>query len=413
MARVIQFLGQKRRDVCIGVLIGFIFGCMSYYGSGLMPPVIFEEKAYDFWFQSDPPAIFDTTNKRKSGFHMRNNTHPFFSLVVYPLTYVLKQGFGLDAVTSLRLITACVAFLWILSFFILLRMLKCRMLDVVFLSFLMMTSSAAMFWFVLPETFSFGSLSILWALIALVLAQQYSFSVSWYILINFVTFAFVITNWMAGILVTMVQHPFKKAAQILANSVCVFTLLWGIVKLIFPETDFFLDFHSEVEFINPRESGGPLIVARSFFYHTLIMPIIEPVGNYHFSGTYWALILSVQNSLPGSAGYWGLAAAIVWTGLLLIGLWALFSLKEHGKLRFVLGCLLIGQLGMHFVYGEETFLYSLHFVVLLILLVALGFLTKLRPVAISLVFILIPCVFINNVAQFQTALSHLMKMVNL
>jgi len=62
--------------------------------------------------------------------------------------------------------------LWFSSLFILLRLIGCRQFDAALFSILAATSAAAIFWFVIPETYSFGSLSILLALGLTALAQH-------------------------------------------------------------------------------------------------------------------------------------------------------------------------------------------------------------------------------------------------
>lgn len=396
-----------RYDILIAFLLGLVLSFSSYLRSGLLPPVIFEENMEDVWFQSDTSDLYETITLKDGVEHYRNNTHPLFSLVAYPITYAMKKGLGIETVTVMKLIPSAVSFCWIFTFFMLLRLMRCRRIDALLFSLLLMVSSSCMFWFAVPETFTFGSLSILFALLVFVLSQQYPLSACWYIVINIGTFAFVITNWMAGILATIINYPFRRALKIIAIAFCLVTLLTALTKYIFPNTNLFLNLSSEAKFITTPLSGGPFHVAGAFFYHSLIMPAIHWIANPYpdIAGSVWPVIMSVQNSALGSAGPWGRVAVVLWTALLMIGVWALFFLKEQRKLRLVVGLLLSGQLGLHIFYGEETFLYSLDFVILLVLLAALGSLTRLRRVVIGLVIFLIPCIAITNASQFNKALG--------
>ncbi|NJR74157.1 MAG: hypothetical protein HC773_11845 [Scytonema sp. CRU_2_7] len=100
----------------------------------------------------------------------------------------------------------------------------------------------------------------------------------------------------------------------------------------------------------------------------------------------------------------GCCRSFLWAGLLALGLWALFSLKQHLKLRIVLGLTLLGQLALHSVVYTETFLYSLHFGPLLVVLAALSTLLKpARLIALVLAGTLVLTAGVNNVLQFNKA----------
>jgi hypothetical protein len=88
-----------------------------------------------------------------------------------------------------------------------------------------------------------------------------------------------------------------------------------------------------------------------------------------------------------------------------MGMWAWIQLKQHGRFRIMLGVTLLGQLVLHMVYGNETFLYSLHVMPLLILVAAASTLTRARPVALALTALLLATMFINNLVQFEQAKS--------
>jgi hypothetical protein len=94
---------------------------------------------------------------------------------------------------------------------------------------------------------------------------------------------------------------------------------------------------------------------------------------------------------------------VFWVALLGLGLWALFSIGQHRRLRIVLGLTLLGLLAQHMVFGEETFLYSIHFAPLLVILAALSTLTRARPVALVLTRALVLSAGINNNLQFISA----------
>ena len=69
----------------------------------------------------------------------------------------------------------------------------------------------------------------------------------------------------------------------------------------------------------------------------------------------------------------------------------------------MLGFTLLGQWMFHVFYGNETFLYSLHFMPLLIFVAAASMLTRARPIALVLGASLLVGEFMNNITLFQQA----------
>lgn len=394
----INLIHRYWRDLLLGILLGVTFSCAVYQGAKLVPSVIFEHTKYcDVWFGSDTPRVYDNMTDQYSG-HYRTEVHPLFSLTAHPAVFLAKKAFNLRPAAAVRLVISLMASLWIFFLFMLLRLLGCKKLDATLFSLLAAVSAASVFWFVVPETYPFGSLSILLALLVVTLPYQ---NMLGYIFINVLTLSFTLTNWMAGIFATIVMNrPFRRALEIMAYAFCIVTLLWGVEKHIYPSAQFFLGSNEELKYTLLPETGSPVCVARSFFYHSLIMPFIntsieEPMT---FMGT--------QFSNPGNGTPLGMGAVILWTIILGLGIWALFFSKKNAKFRIVLGLTLLGQLGLHIVYGDQTFLYSLHFIILLVLLAALGSLTRFRYLIIGLMLILIPLVGINNFLQFNKAVNY-------
>lgn len=386
------------RDIAIVLALAIVGGLASYVGAQLINSVILDEPTINVWFEADLPRVFANLTSRESN-HYRTNVHPLFSLIAFPPVYILKT-LGLDAIASVRIVIATVASLWISTLFTLLRLMSCRRFDATLFTILGGTSAAAMFWFVVPETYSFGSLTILLALAFVVLTQNYQFSSLWYGVVSAITLSMTVTNWMVGLLATIVNHRWKQSLQISANALCLVTVLWGIQKFIFPSALFFIGDREEKKYILKPESGGPLQVVKSFISHTMVMPAIELFDNTKRPD--WPRMLT-QASHPGSGSFWGAVAVGLWIALIGLGLWALFSVKQHSKLRIVLGLTLLGQLLLHAVYGDETFLYSLHFAPLLVVLAALSTLTRTRRLGLILAGMLLLSAGINNGLQFNQA----------
>jgi hypothetical protein len=390
------------QDILIVIVLAVVAGLASYGCAQFISPILFENPSWDLWFESDLPRSFANMISRESN-HYRTSVHPLFSLIAFPPVYILNTV-GLEAITSVRIIIALVASLWISTLFTLLRLMDCRQLDAILFSLLGTTSAAAIFWFAVPETYSFGSLSILLALVVVVLGQYRQLSSWWYVLIGAGTLSITTTNWMAGILATFANNRWKQALQITVNAFCLVVGLWFLQYLIFPTAEFFLKIQSEKNYVFNEGAVGPFTVIQSFISHTMIMSAIEIIDKTARPGFATPGIQMVtQLSAPGSGSLWGKIAVVLWTALLGLGIWGLFSIKQHPKLRIVLGLTILGQLVLHLLYGEETFLYSLHFAPLLIILAAMSTLTRARPLGLVLAGLLLVCAGINNGLEFNRA----------
>ncbi len=385
----------------VGIL-ALVAGLISFGLAQSIAPILFENPSWDVWFESDLPRSFANTIARSSN-HYRTSVHPIFSLIAFPPTYILYQLLG-DAVTAVRIIIALVASIWISILFCLLRLFGCRRLEAILFSLIGIFSAAAIFWFSVPETYSFGSVSILLPLVVVAIGEYRQLSPWWYLLVSALSLSITTTNWMAGILATWVNHRWQQALQITVNTFCFVVGLWFLQYLIFPSSEFFLKIQSEKNYVFNEGSVSPWNVIQSFIAHTMVMPAIEIIDKTARPGFATPGIQMVtQLSLPGSASLWGKGAVILWAALLGLGIWGFLAMRQHPKLRLVLGLTILGQLVLHLLYGEETFLYSLHFAPLLVILASCSTLTRARPLALVLASLLLVCIGINNISEFNRA----------
>lgn len=396
------WLRQNWPDVLISAVLFVAAFFLVYWGTQLLNEVIVEKQAFDIWFQSDIPRVYVNMVNRLSD-HSRTRVHPLFSLIAFPPVYLFEQGFDLESITAVRAVISTVASVWLAVLFALLRLLGCRRIDAVLFTLLATVSASAVFWFIVPETYQFGSLSILLALGFAVLTEYRQFSSFWYVGASVLALSITTTNWMVGILVTIVNFSKQKALQITIAAFGLTVLLWGVQKMIFPRAAFFLSIQGEKKFIAPFDPAGPIYAFKAFFVHTMVMPAIA-LNEVPEVSLRWPL-MSVQTSVPGSGTLWGAIAVVLWTALLGLGLWGFFSCRQHTKLRIVLAFSLLGQLLLHVVYGSETFLYSLHFLPLLILLAAFSTFTSARLVALVMVGALVLMMGANNFIQLSKAVD--------
>jgi hypothetical protein len=396
------FIATSRRhgrDILLGAALALVAVLGSLQGASRIDPVFLHPAAEDAWFQSDMPRVYQNMTRRGSD-HYRASVHPLFAFAVLPPVGALWKGLGLEPLTAVRAIVAAVAALWAATLFAILRLAGLARLDASLFTLLAAVSAAAVFWFTVPDSYGFGSLSILFAVAVVAAAQHVPLKERWYVTASVGSFAFTVTNWMAGIASSLVDLKWKRAAQVTVNAFFIATALWLIQRHFIPSAGPFLSFYMEQDYVLTPESGGPLAVLRSFIFHSVVMPAIATVERINPPGL---PIMSVQHSSLWTGWNLPTVASGVWTVLLLLGLWGFAAARTNRTLRVVIGMVLAGQLALHLLYGEETFLYALHFAPLLILLAAFAATTRLRPIAVVLTVVLIGSAGANNVMRWSDA----------
>jgi hypothetical protein len=224
-------LGLYWRDAVIVITLAVMAGGASYRGAQLMDAALFDGRVgYDVWFESDIPRVLENMTGRPSD-QSRTELHPLFILMTFPAVYLLSAEFGLGRVAAVQIAIATAAALWIGAFFILLRLIGCQRLDATLFSLLAMVSAAAVIWFTVPESYPFGSLSILLALCLVAAAQRRAVSPLWYVVVSAATFSVTLTNWMAGILATVVNHSWKRSLRITVAAFFLVVALGGVQRL--------------------------------------------------------------------------------------------------------------------------------------------------------------------------------------
>jgi hypothetical protein len=221
---------------------------------------------------------------------------------------------------------------------------------------------------------------------------------------------------MAGLAATLVNQGLKRSLQVGAAAIVVVVLLSGMQKVVFPSVKVvFGEVKNETKYLFRPEAGGPVTILRSLLFHSMVMPEIAMVNNndslMEMGRELGAATvdlgkkMTTQPSPLGSGTSWAWIAVVIWGSLLCLGLWALLAVPGQSHFRLVLGLLICGQLLLHLVYGEETFMYAIHVAPLLVLTVGLATLTAARPIVLGLVVILIVTMGLNNLHQFKQAVE--------
>lgn len=404
--RALAAAKENRIDLAIVLAFMIAGAAASYVGSGLMDSAVASRETFDMWFDADAPRVYDNLVSRFSNYK-RSDVHPLFGLIGFPPVFLLRRFFGLDGWVAVRVVVAAVAAVWSGTLFLIFRRIGLRGADASLFTLLGMASAGSVFWFVVPETISFGSVTLLFALLLAAEAGRGAIHPAWTTAVGVATLGVTVSNWAAGLLASVAIHSKKDAARVIVTTVFVVSVLTSVSVYMFPNATLLgLSQRARAEeptFLVHPESGGPLTSARAFLFHSIVLPEIQ-VKNPDWDWLKWKN-LRVQHSRPGSGSPVGVAAILVWSALLLMGAWAFRHVNGLNAFRIVLVGTLLSQLALHTLFGRETFLYSLHFAPLLIVVAALGALTKYRRVTFALGVLLLPLAVFNNASQFSRAMD--------
>jgi hypothetical protein len=387
-------------DAAVAALLAIAAAYAAWLLTGLQGhiPILTDAKADDVWFEADVSRVFDNMTLRLSN-HFRSQVHPLFSLFGLGLTHVFGWVFRLDPLGAVRMTIAWVAGLWAALFFVLLRTLGCPKLDSTVFTVVAAVSGAALFWSAVPETYLLGSVTIIVALLTTAWAERRSIPAWVDVGMAAASLSVLVTNFMFGLISLSVRHKLKVAAQLAANALVVVVLLWSAQKFAVPSAHFFIGDHEARAHV-PDVKAIPGIM----FLDTMVMPDVRSIAND--SPELWPK-LSVQDSTSWKLTGYGRFALIAWVALFATGLRAMWKIERLRNFRRVLALGIAGQLLLHLLYGNESYLYALDWLPLLVTVAALGSLTRLRWLSLTAALLFIVCAGRHNYAELKFALDTL------
>jgi len=386
-----------KREAAWAVLIAFVAGIATWTAFRMLAPAIVHSSTFDYWFESDAPAITIQLSDRFALENERANRHPLFAPALYPVPYLLRHLASFDKVAAVGLTYAGIAALWAALFFLLLRLIGLRRVEAITFTALALAGSSAIFWFPVPETFAPAALTVLLALTALAWHEQTG-RLSWIacVLVAALTVSMTVTNAVAGFLVCLVILGWRRGLTAIGSSLILVAAGQLAARLMFPQLAYFFLPGGEIEtsayLLNPL-AGSPADRLAGFFLHGLIVPPLQQG---------YAAYLSVQQADLSSVPVTVLVGWGLWVVLLVAGI---LGLRRGGrpKLAVVLICVLVSQLALVLVFGQETFLYVLQSGPLLVVLAAFGCLTPWRRWVLGGAAILTVLAAMENGGRFAEA----------
>jgi hypothetical protein len=397
-SRILTMKGAA--GIALGLLAMFFsFHLCSQLGAGL-----FQAYAEDVWFQADLKRVVENMTDANSS-HFRNKVHPIASLVVYPLTQLLQLFVPGTAVQVTAAVAALSAGIWVVTLYCLLLTLGLSVAAACAFCLLALSSAGFVMFFSVPELYHFGSLSLMLVLLVAARAATRGVHEGSVMAASAASLSITVTNWMAGLLLAFACLPWRRAVRISAVALAVIFVLALVQKLMFPTSGlFFVGSPGEGLYMNRPDAGTVWNKLAAMLLHAFVMPETRTLPSP--KEFLWPL-LSVQFSPPGSGGPYGRPALLFWVLLLGAGIAGAFRLAARWRpFVLVLAGTLLGQVVLHLIYGEETFLYSLHFTPLLITLAALSWFTPAQRYVIPVVLLAAVLMLANNLHAFASARAH-------
>ncbi|MCL4818851.1 MAG: hypothetical protein KJ067_06905 [Vicinamibacteria bacterium] len=405
---------KRAWDIAAALLLASLSAGSSWTRSQAIDPALLsyhveKTRMSDLWFDADLPKVFQMSTDRRAAQHGATASHPLASLALHAPVTLVRAVTGSPSETAMQVSTAGLAALWAGLLYSVLRRLGLTLFDATLFTLVGLTSAAAVFWFAVSELFAIGSLTILMALWGITAPEQRAGPALVPVLLSAATLGITVTNWSVGLLCTLLTHRLKEAVGVSLAAVGLVCGAWGVQAAIYPHSRFFLGGHeTSMEAVRIPQPAEAAHVLTSLVGHTLVMPDFVTT----FQAGCVGQLLSVQEAPLGSGGGLGLLAVAAWSLLLAGGIYGMSRPRAPRTFRLLLGLALALQLGVHLFFGYETFLYSMHFLPLLVATVALGLLSPLARATRALAVLLVVCGGIHNFAQFDAAAAKVRRLAD-
>ena len=353
------------------------------------------------WFQSDGWRVFDDMVNRDA-VHFRDSVHPLFSITMIPTTHALVSLFGIKYMTAIYMINAVMFAASNVFTYWITRLIGCFRVDSLLCCLLFSVSAASIFWFSVPETYPAGCVSILACLLVLAIAPRRK---RYFAVAGALSLGTTVTNWMAGLVAAAMSRPLYQAALI--SSVSLALVLAGamVARVVFPNPGSLFIFPAAAagEAVYMAHSDSGTILDR--VGGELLTPVIAPDHKFLYNQPTGEMV-SFQSTIPGTIIGRDIRYTVALLALLYlvaVSVWRIAQAPDRFSIS--LGIVLLGQIVLHLIYGEETFLYSLHFAPLVVLLCAQVFRARSDNMARTAICILITFGAWNNIAVFRNIIN--------
>lgn len=349
----------------------------------------------DMWFDADIPRAACMMFDRLAPQHQVSDKHPLLPAALHLPAFVLGSVTDMSAVATIRIVAAIAGGVWTMVCYWWLRLLGSSTMIALAFAALASASASAVFWSAVPEAHIVAASTLLLPLIAAA-HPRIRQSATLMTIASAASLSITVTGWMSGVAAAWRRFGWRYGTQVLANALAAVSLLWVVQALWFPQSTFFLGRWDVGDDLSVPRFTDLLATLAAIFSHSIVMPAFTISGE---PGQ--ATILSVQQSLPGTTGPIGVGATVCWA--VMLGWGARQLLRGTDANRDLLVVVLCGQVALHLVFGDETFLFSPSFVPLLIGVASFAARGRNQPAVVVAVLLLTVSAGLNNARQFERA----------
>ena len=200
----------------------------------------------------------------------------------------------------------------------------------------------------------------------------------------------------------------KKAIIALLGSILLSTILFFTLKRIFPSFQLFVLLKNNCTIDCVKDVTSFINYLATISFHSLVMPNINYVlldQKLNF--------LSIQNAGFTYGIAYGYIAFAIWALILFSGIY--FSIKNilNSVIYQITWVSLVCFVSANIFTGGDTFISTIQTLPFIIIIASSGARSKIKPLVTVLVGCIIFYVFINNMMQFDIAVSYIEKIGSL
>ena len=364
------------------------------------------QPALNIWFDSNAPLVYLAMTNTQTRMQMTNR-HPLFPYigvlpvkamrrlgVPEPLGVCLVLAFGVGLMSGLFALTLT------------LTLENAALMGLGQLFFL--ASASFVFWSGLCERFSWGSATILSVTAgAAYYSRKEKMPLAAAVFLNVISLSVTITNWMFGLLLALNFFKIKTAIKVGLYGLAAGLGLWFMEQLFITQHDSLLHVRAwNHKYVLNDYAGAVHQKLVALLGHTAVMPGFHLYGFADGVAAESHQMLGVAQSAPGSSGPLGLGLVIAWAVLLVVGTLAWSSNVSKNQFDRFLSFGILCQITLHMIYGVELFLYGLHVLPLVLLLVMRGLDTLKglsRRIVIAGLCGFVPLLAFHNMNQYKEA----------
>jgi hypothetical protein len=394
-------------DFLLALLLGLLAAAMSIRASGQIDPAIYELRGINVWFDADHPRFLAAITDPDSARQAHTERHPLFVLLTSPATRVLTE-FGVAPHKVMRwMISGCASAAVVFLFFAL-KGLGLPIAVAALFSGVYLASATFIHWFSIFETYPFAAASMSLMLMVLTCASESRWLL--WIIASSAALSVTITNWTLALASALFRHGLKKAIAISVATLFAVSLLALMQKSYYPTSQLFFNpnyLARHVRLVSremERTSATVQALASKLLSVTVasaVAPKPEKMATYR-GKIPWKIVANQYSPLSSHAmsGWIALAS---WMVLLSVGGIGGWRNVERRSIFFAISLFLIGQIVLHSVFGEHTFLYAANFFGAFVMFAAFGWFSRLRICAVMAAIVFVVFGSLSNYMQFEAA----------